>query len=201
MENVAISKRALISLIGGLVAALVAIAFLLGRESAHPPTPPLVLERPLEPVRAPTFAPAPRASAEAAPRGPSESAEVAAYFQRIKEIQVGESAGSEKEYAGRLLTAAVSGDSSGFANLASSINEAERRARAITPPSPCAAYHETMLGLLGESKTMVAKMKDALDRKDADSLSAVASAAGSLQSRTEALEAEEQRLRRTYAVP
>ena len=86
--KVAFGKNALLALVGGLVVAVALIAFLLGRETTRPTAPAQTAYAPVERPGVGRDAPVPAAAPEKAPSG--DGGEVAQYFTRMQEIQVGE---------------------------------------------------------------------------------------------------------------
>jgi hypothetical protein len=164
-----------------------AAAALHAREAEKPA--PVTAVAPPDPV-------APRIGV-AAPAG-NEAVEVAAYFDQIQAIQTESGAADGQAYAQQIITSAMQGDASGFQRLAQDLERSEGRARAITPPDPCKAYHASLLALLGESEAMIRTLERAFASKDVNAMTTVAESASRMQTRTEALQAEEKRLRRQY---
>jgi type IV secretory pathway VirB10-like protein len=142
---------------------------------------------PVEPPPPPRARPAIHASA---PPPPDDTAAARSYFTQMQAIQTIAGGTDTNEAANKLLTASMTGDTSGFDELIKAAQAGAAQARAIQPPPCCVAYHEHLLGLLGESVTMVQQIKRAMATNDAASLSALAASGSSLQTRASALEAE-----------
>ncbi len=177
------------------------------------PTPPPVV--PVVPAETPAAKPAdvrqkpeaPQAHA-AAPSTPgatpaapaSEAAAVKQYFVEVAAIQASGPAGDANEFANHLLTAAMAGDSSGFGSLIHTAEAGMAKARALRVPAACQDYHRKMLGLLGESATMLRTLRSAIQGQDSEALAGIATSATELQSRTEALQADEKALKARFAI-
>jgi len=189
------------------VALIAAVAFLLGRESVRSPPPPVASA----PVASAPFATAPVATAPPAPAsvapapvrpaaaGPEATA-VRDYFTRMQAIDAVDLNGDTGEYANKLLAAAMTGDPSGFDDLLKAEESGAARARAITPPAACAAYHQRLLAMLAESIAMTKGLRTAIASGDTAGLTALAASATSLQSRANALDAEATALKTKYGL-
>ena len=147
------------------------------RPSGGPAVPsPALAMAPLPPLEQPRPA---QSDAAAAARD---------YFLQMQAIQTVASTNDTSEFANKLLTASMTGDSSGFDDLIKVMQAGAARARMITPPPCCVEYHQRLLAMLAESTTMVEQLKSAIARNDSGALTTLASSASSLQSRANALD-------------
>jgi hypothetical protein len=192
------------------------VLFLLGRESSRSAPPPATTAvtsvpvptpAPATPVPTPppaavpaVQAPAPAIPATTAPPTSGEAAAVRAYFAQIQAIQTLDLTGDAGEYANKVLAASMTGDSSGFDDLVRAAESGAARARAIAPPPACAAYHRQLLAMLGDSIAMVRGLKSAIGASDSAALGALAASGMSLQSRANALEAEEAAIKTRFGL-
>jgi len=126
----------------------------------------------------------------AQPAGGDARAAARDYFSRMQAIQSVASTNDTSEFANKLLTASMTGDSSGFDDLVKVMQAGAARARAVTPPACCVEYHQRLLGMLGESTRMVEQLKAAIGKSDSTALTALAASASALQTRASALEDE-----------
>ena len=115
-------------------------------------------------------------------------------------IQASGLAGDPTEVANKILASSMSGDPSGFDDILRAAEDGESRARAVTPPPPCAEYHARTLILLHDGITLTRSLRSALERQDTSALASLATSASSLQNRTEALQQEERNLKVRYGV-
>lgn len=155
------------------------------------PVGPLVVES--SPVTEPT--PGVERSPEATAAG-----RVAAYFARIGRIQgagglTGGAAGAQQ-----ILTATLQGDSSELDRLVAEAERTRRELGTVQPPAECAAYHATLLRLMGDSGALLGDLRAALLGEDSSRLATLASKAMALQTSVEELKAMEQELRRRYGL-
>jgi len=184
-------------LAGGLVVAIVVIAFLLGKQSSAPvPAPPVAAYAPAAAPVAPVAPGAPSvpvAPVAAAPGG--DKAALQAYFAQVESIQIGP-AGDANSFAQQLITASLKGDTSDIDQLVRDLDRAESNVRAIAAPAAARAHHEALLGQISESKQMMAKIAKALGKGgDPSALSDMAGAARAMQAKAEVLEREEKALK------
>ena len=119
-----------------------------------------------------------------------EAAVARDYFARMQAIQTIGTGNDPSEMANKLLTASMTGDSTGFDDLIKAAQTGADRVRAISPPACCVGYHERLLALVGDGVTMVQEIKRAMQTNDASALAALAASGSALQSRATALEAE-----------
>ncbi|MEO7731945.1 MAG: hypothetical protein ABIY55_13300 [Kofleriaceae bacterium] len=146
-----------------------------------------------EPVTAPVIH-------RSAPPSTDDTAAARSYFTQMQAIQTVSGSTDTNEAANKLLTASMTGDTSGFDELIKAAQAGAAQARAIQPPPCCVAYHEHLLSLLGESVTMVQQIKRAMATNDATSLSALAASGSSLQTRASALEAEGKQIKASLGI-
>ena len=136
------------------------------------------------------------------PAAADDSAErqaVARYFREVDRLQNVDVDNPEAS-ATSLIGAATSGDTSGLRALVSQARDAEQKVRAVTPPPPCAHYHEQLLSMLAESRSMLQRLEQGLAGGDVESLSALISQANSAKSRSGTLADEARELKRRYGV-
>lgn len=230
MKQVEVSRELLIGLVAACAAALLALAFMLGRASggsrstipapagqaplSPPPADPLAAQPgdpqaapPAEPQAAqpaePAPAPAPTAPAvQAAPRAATPAkaagpgAAVASYFHALERIQPGQLSGDPEAMAKGVLAGLVKGDTSGIDGMIQQSEAARASLDALTPPAPCAAYHQESLAALDDSLGMLRSLRTAIQ---AGSMPAdFAAQAELLRTRTEKLQKMEKDLRARY---
>jgi hypothetical protein len=218
MKQVVVSRELLIGLGAGCAAALLALAFMLGRASggsrsslpapaaqapvSPPPAepqaaPPAEPAAPPEPM--PTAAPAPQAPRPAAPSkvaGPE--AGVASYFQAVERIQPGQMGGNPEAMAKGVLEGLVKGDASGIDDMIRQSEAARASLGALSPPAPCAAFHRDSLAALDDSLGVLRSLRTAMQ---AGSMPAdFATRAELLRTHTEKLQKEEKALRERYGL-
>jgi hypothetical protein len=104
------------------------------------------------------------------------------------------------EFANKLLASAVGGDMSGFDSLVAQAEASAERARAISPPAPCRAYHEKMLALLAESTDMVKGLASAIKGHDMNALGSIATSGNALQTQLTTLETDGKALKTKYGI-
>jgi hypothetical protein len=167
----------------------------------------LAAEQPAEPVRPPEHAlqpirpiqpiePSQSQRAVEAVRGAESSPEVIeTYFEQIKSVQTA-GAGDPNALAQEIMMGATKGDTSGFDKLLGTIDEAQKKAAAITPPAACAHYHQTLLQSLQDGREVIQEMRTAIATGNINALAAVAGKAQSMQSRADELQQIEKSLRR-----
>jgi hypothetical protein len=117
------------------------------------------------------------------------------YFDAIAAIQTVAAAGDATEVATQLLEAAARGDSSGLDGIVHAAEDGVARARALQPPPACAAYHQQLVAMLGESVAMIRSLKQAMASSDANALGAIAVTGNALKARAERLEADGRAIR------
>ena len=230
MANVSVNKGFLVGVVAALGAALLALAYQLGKASAPEgvPAPPAKIERiaprpqaePLpQPARVagantdyadtrPTFVPAPTAPPPSAPEqgaAPQAAdpmrAAVAAYFEAIERIQVGSMSGNAESVGQEMASALASGDMSSLDKMIRETESAKVRLAAVSPPAPCAAHHRESLGSLDDALDVLRSLKAAMESQEpVAQLANVSARAQALRSRSEALQKEELALKERYGL-
>jgi len=223
MPRIQVRRELLIGLAAALAASLLALAYLLGRESGRPqPAPasagPTAAPAPAEPVpepapRAPlpapalagAPAPAPPAPARAMPASPAAGvdpvrAAVAAYLEAVDRIQPGQLAGDPEALARGILEGLAKGDTRGLDDLVRQSGTARAGLAALTPPAPCMDLHRESLASLDESLEVIRAIRTSVAGGAAQPLDITAQAER-LRARAERLQAEEKALRQRYGLP
>ncbi len=204
---------------GALLIALLAIAFLLGRETVRAPQPETAARSttttatPVAPLPPPSVE-LPRAALPAAPgmpRLPSAPAVdggasplragVAAYFDAVDHLQPGELPADGEGFAGEVLRGALAGDASRFNAFLRQAEESRTALLRIAPPPPCREYHRQALALIDDGIAVLKTLSGALAGGDTSGLAGAAMHAGALQGRMKELQTEEQAIRVAYGVP
>lgn len=219
-SQVTVSKGLLAGLAGVAALAVLGFVFLLGRSSVGPvPVQTLVVPAPaaavpaapqpaqpgapVEPAPPPPAVAAlpPRPPAPTAPQSPAvppadpQRAAVAAYFQAVDRIQP-QRQGDPEAVAQQVMAGFGKGDTSDFEGMIQEAQTTRDRLAAITPPPPCAAYHRESLAILDGGLDLTRAIKAALGGTNppAD----LTDKATALKTRSEALQAQEQELKRRY---
>ncbi|MCW5802686.1 MAG: hypothetical protein KIT31_09880, partial [Deltaproteobacteria bacterium] len=138
---------------------------------------------------APAYVPSP------APAQPSSADAIRSYFIAVAGLQTYAMTGDSTEVAQSVLAAAAGGDTSGFDRIVDAARQGAEKARALQPPPECAAYHEKLVSLLSDGVRMMTTLKSAIARSDAGALTSIASQGTALQSRAQALAAEEKAIK------
>ncbi len=201
------SRRLITVLLAALGACLLVIGIFIGRETARAPEPiappaapppqkplPPIFEPPPQPPAAPST---PHAAAP--PVDAEEKRRVAQYFHdvdRLLDIDVDNPEAS----AQAMINGAAAGDTSGLDKLVQQARDAERNARALTPPAPCAAYHKKLLALLADSREMAQSLARGFQSGDLSSLTSMLGRANSQKARQEALARDEKELKHRYGM-
>jgi hypothetical protein len=209
---VQVSKSVLFVFGAAFIFLLAVLAFLLGRESARKDTaagPPVAFVAPPaapSPAAPPTPEPAPEARplpddhAQPPPQDAEVRAAVRQYFREMDQAQDQGSIGDPKDFAQKLLTGMMSGDTSGFDQVVRAANVGLAKARTLAPPQPCASYHQQMLKLLEQTTAMLVKLRGALQNKDPGAAATIASDANSLKDAAEALEQQEKSIKSRFGL-
>ena len=198
------SRRLIIALVAALGVCLLIIGIFIGRETARPDPAPAPIaqpapQKPLPPIfEPPAQPPAPPPPSEPAV-DPAEKQRVAQYFREIERIQNVDVDNPEAS-AQALVNAATSGDTSGIDKLVQQAKDAEKKARAVTPPPPCTAYHKKLLTLLADSREMVQKLAQGFAGGSLEALPGLMTRANSEKARQESLERDEKELKRRYGL-
>ena len=222
-----VSKSLVIGFGCAFVAALVTIAFLIGRDSGRhrtvepvavvntaapippvaqpvPAPPPVAVPIPVAPVpvpTAPTIAITPSTPPAAPLPEPGDGAAVQAYFMRIDALGGGVMMGdNSQDMAEKLLASAVGGDMSGFDAMIKVADSAATAARATSVPAACAHFHSELLGMIDASVKLMNGLKNAIAKNDTGALTSIALSANSIQSRANALAAEEKQIKARFGL-
>ena len=194
-------------LLAALGVCLLVIGIFIGRETTRPPEPiaqPVAAAAPQKPLP-PIFEPPPQApaAAPAAPSAPAidpeEKRRVAQYFREVDRLQNVDVDNPEAS-AQALISGAAGGDTSGLDKLVQQARDAERTARAVVPPAPCAAFHKKLLSLLADSREMAQSLTRGFGSGSLDARPGLMSRAQSQKARQESLARDEKELKRRYGL-
>ncbi len=214
------NRGVLVGIVAVAAVALLALAFVLGRESSSGVVPPATrIERvaprtpealvagappPYAGDRGPTprqpAAPAP-APAERASPPDAERAAVAAYFDAIDHIQPTAMNGDAEGVAGGIASALANGDTSSLDKMIRETEAAKASLAAVATPPPCAVHHRESLGSLDDALEVLRSLKAAMGGSDpSGALAAVSARGNALRTRADALKREEETLRGRYGL-
>jgi len=193
-------------LLAALGVCLLVIGIFIGRETTRPlePIAQPVVAAPAKPLP-PVFVPPPPALASpppppAAPAiDPEEKRRVGQYLREVDRLQNVDVDNPEAS-AQAMISGAAAGDTSGLDKLVQQARDAERGARALTPPPPCAAFHKKLLALLADSREMAQALSRGFANGDLSSLTSMMGRANSDKARQEALARDEKELKRRYGL-
>ena len=161
---------------------------------------PSVLEHRAEQAT-PGQAPSPTAGARDGAGADPARAAVAAYLDAVDHIQPGKMSGDAEGAAAEMASALAKGDTSGLDRMIRETEAAKGSLAALMPPASCAAHHLESLGSLDDALEMLRSLKAAMESPEpASQLTGVATRAGALRSRSEALQKEELALRQRYGL-
>jgi hypothetical protein len=229
VANVSVSKRLLIGVVAVAAVSLLALVFLLGRESrsgsvsapltriervaprAQEGPPPLPTSAAVliteHPETRPAPAPAPSTPVQgaalliAASPAPAERASVAADFDVVDHIQAGAMSGEAESVGQEMATALAKGDTSGLDKMIRETEAAKQSLAAVAPPAPCAAHHRESLASLDDAMEVLRSLKTAMESSEpATQLASVSARATALHSRADTLQKEELALRERYGL-
>ena len=225
MANVSVNKGFLVGVAATLGAALLALAYQMGRASAPEgvPAPPTRIERlasrpqaePLpQPARvagANTEYTDTRSASGPAPSSPAQGAApqaadpmryaVAAYFDTVERIQVGSMSGNAESVGQEMAAALANGDTSSLEKMIRETEAARARLTAVSPPAPCVAHHRESLGSLDDALEVLRSLKAAMESPEPiGQLANVTTRAQALRSRAEVLQKEELTLKERYGL-
>jgi hypothetical protein len=221
VANVSVSKGLLIGVVAVAAVPLLALVFLLGRESRSgsvsapltriervaprtqegpPPLPTsaavLITEHPES-----RPAPAPIGGERGSAGFDAERASVAAYFDVVDHIQAGAMSGEAEGVANAMAAALAKGDTSGLDKMIRETEAAKVRLAAVAPPAPCAAHHRESLASLDDAMEVLRSLKTAMESSEpATQLASVSARATALRSRADALQKEELAVRERYGL-
>ena len=211
-NTVQISKTALAWLVGGLVLCLVALAFMLGRQSVTPAVAPVaaapvapiapvaaipvrtepVASVSVEPVEAPVAAPVVvrNPAPPAKPKLPAgESAKVRKYLEQVDSITAGtQSLGNPSDFANDLLNQSLMGDTSGIDSLLAQVRQSQSALTQIQPPATCKEHYQLLGQQLQGSLNVLQQLKKALVTSDTSGLAALAGQGSAMQAQAQRLQ-------------
>jgi hypothetical protein len=216
------SRRTIIVLSVCLAASLIAVGFLVGRESNRPTivmsapviapsrpviegpavaelaplpaAPPVV---PSAPAAAPTRRPLAPAHTDAADTG--DKAAVEHYFSVADRLQNADVADPEAA-GGSLIAAATSGDLSGLRALTGKARQTEQTARALTPPASCLQFHKQLLHILAQNRELLQRLESGIGGGDVSALPALLEQANATKSHADALAREERTVKKRFGI-
>lgn len=210
--SVGVNARQVIILLScALGISLLALGFLLGRESNRAPVvvaPPVtatqlpVTELPPGPPSINAEPVAVAAPAAARPRpavDPADKQAVARYFRDVEHLQ-NTDVDNPEAAASSLLSAASTGDTSGLRKLVADARSAEVKARAVTPPAACAHYHKQLVNVLSDTREMFQSLERGIGGGNMDALPALLNRANATKSRAEALAREEREIKSRFGI-
>lgn len=210
-------------LVGGLVACVVAVAFLLGRVTAPAPAvaPPIqaatsapassgpasvpeVLGGPStaapdpggEPGR--DLASAATSPAEARVVGAAEAEAIAAYFRQMDALDAEAKANQDPQVLARsILDQAMSGNMGAIDGLIATQRSLEARLGQIAPPASCREHHQRSVRLFGRAIVLLERTREAMTGKgNPADLASVATEGRAIESEAKTLDALANDLRR-----
>ena len=191
-----------------LVIALMAIAFLLGRdsksESSATPLAEPHIERKGDQITITNDAPTEARIEERAgdvvitDQGGSV-AEVVAYFAKVDRIQAGPTGVSPDAYAQELAAEAARGNAKGLDQLEGNLVQMESELRAIAPPGVCKEFHELTLSTVADARGLMKDLQRALSG-DASNATALAARAQAAQEKNDRLAALRKSIEKSYGL-
>ncbi|MBT9589109.1 hypothetical protein IV102_37595 [bacterium] len=217
-NTVQISKTALAWLVGGLVLCMVALAFMLGRQSVSPvvapvaaaPVAPVAAVAPVAPVPVeaepvasvsvePVEAAPPPVAAPVAVRNPAppakpklpagESVKVRKYLEQVDAITAGtQSLGNPSDFANDLLNQSLMGDTSGIDSLLAQVRQSQSALAQIQPPASCKEHYQLLGQQLQGSLNVLQQLKKALVTSDTSGLAALAGQGSAMQAQAQRLQ-------------
>ena len=228
--TVEVSRGLLIALVTASIAGVLAVTYLVGRESGRRPppvpattitlasaggAPPDTRSVPTADASAPTLPASEIPPAASRMRAPTETLspnaassphdtlrdDVASYFREVDTIQGQASSGGDPQaLAQKLLEQAASGDMSGLDALAAANQKVRDGLRAIPVPAPCQGHHRLTLALLDESIGMLQRIKGRIGGADAGALASMPAEAHELERRTKEVDAMAAEIKRRFGL-
>jgi hypothetical protein len=128
----------------------------------------------------------------------SDASAVRAYFAQIDAIQAGPAGMSPDAYAQKLVADMSAGDRSGFDGLTSDLARSEKELAAISPPEPCAPYHQALLEAARTGREVMEELRGAMGTGDLGRVQALSARLQGLQATTTRLEQMRKELERRY---
>jgi len=227
--TVEVSRGLLLALVTASIAGLLAVTYLVGRESGRrePQVPATTMTLASALGTPPDTRSAPHADASPPPlpareipassrmSAPTETSspngaltphdtlrdDVANYFREVETIQgQARSGGDPEALARKLLEQAANGDVSGFDALAAANQKVRDGLRAIAVPEPCREHHRLTLALLDESIAMLQRVKGLINGADTGALAAMPAEARELERRTKDVDAMAAEIKRRFGL-
>ena len=188
------SSRAPLWLLGTAIGASLLIwAVLSHRQDSRPETPSAEDESPVQAPRpAASLADAERELPEdGSPGSSNASREAIAYFQRISSIQSSWKQSDPEVLALAITQASLQGDARRLDAIIEDADRVRAEVERVDAPACCEEHHRATVRMLGESKQMLAELREAMTGNDLPDLSLVADHVQALEARARALEAME----------
>jgi hypothetical protein len=190
-----------------LVIALIAIAFLLGRDSRAPAASEVAHEPRIANEGgqlvitndAPTEARVERQGDQIVISNEGVD-EVKAYFAAVDKIQAGPAGMSADAFAQQLASEAAQGKSEGFDQLTTDLERMERELKAITPPEPCRQFHELTISSAAEARSLMRDLKTAFTGGATANVQVLAMRAQEAQVRSKKVEESRKALEQKYGL-
>lgn len=224
MSTVALPRWVVGLLVGLSVVCLVAVAFLLGRVTAHAPaavtapatvatadrTSPAAAGVPPDAPRA-AYGGAPpsaEASGQEAVSGPParvdtptlsapDAAAVAAYFSQMDAVAAEAKASQDPQTLARsVLDQTLSGNTGAIEGLIATQRSLELRLEQIQPPPSCREHHQRSVRLFGRAITLLERTRDALTGQGATDMGSVAAEGRAIEAEARAVDALANDIRR-----
>ena len=197
---------------GALLAALVAIAFLVGREAGRQPgiedsaEPPVPLTGDVAPAAAavrprPTLpAPSPPSSPPAAVGDSRQREQIESCFRTVDRLGASGAAGDPEKMATAIVGEEASGNWSTFDDVADTQRTNLAQLQQMNVPPDARAYHDQTTRLMEAGIDMMTKVKRGMERGDAMALTALSTEAQAMQVDAEAAERLGAELRAKYGI-
>jgi hypothetical protein len=154
-----------------------------------------------EPPAAAVGASAAAAPAVAAPADAVERDSVSRYFRDVESIQQrGKYWNDPQALARSLVDQAAKGDGSGFDELLASNRRVRDDLAGVSVPAPCSEHHRVSVALIEESLGLLAQLKGSTLSHDERALTALATAAKSIEARAREADALAQAIKRRFGL-
>lgn len=126
--------------------------------------------------------------------------DVATYFSDLDAITVDHPShtGDPQGHAQALVTAAMSGDTTGLDELITANNAMVKDIGGLSPPAPCREHHRRTLAVVNDSTRILQDLKSAMTTSDLGGLMAMQAKAGALEAELKAVDALGQSIRAEY---
>jgi hypothetical protein len=226
-RRVEVPVAVLATLASALLVALLAVAYLAGREAGRSrQAAPLAGPTPLASTGTPSPTPTPAPTTESPPPlaegtpptaggwfpepepetedlpvdGQGEA--VVRYFETLESFEAqAEYWDDPQELATSLMSEMTTGDSSGFDRLVEAQRQAERGLVSMEVPAPCREHHDRTLALLREAVGLLTSVRSGVVAGDVQAVMAAATRARSLETEARELESLAQALKERYQIP